>query len=715
MNRHLLTFCTALAILAQSVAALAQVPAAPLAEASSPPEQLVPETNPAVLAALEFPRTKPADYLETVLTLADLKRPELAAPILKELAALNLNDEQRAALVTEFGSHRLLELARNPALAPAGAEFAEACMTAAETRARDPQRLAQLLEQATAGDKNARATARFDLAAAGEPAVIAAVEALARETNPERRTPLSAALVAMNPASIDPLLGMLSTTDPALRRDVIRILKAMHVTLAKPFIVADTSTATAERLLDDAIGRNKRGMRSFVTDENDMAAIWHWDDAAKKLTATRYPIAEAQTIWSARLAIEYARLRPDQRLVQCQALVLGLEADALTGRRTPAVDKLLAEADGEMLNMVLAASMRHDFPRAAVAAADRLGKLGDTAVLYTVSPNAAPLAEALIFPNRRVRFAALTAIMTLDPSASFPGASRVPETLGYFATGASESRAIVAMPVAAQATTLAGRLAALNITGEPASRGAAAVALAQRSADLELILVDADINGPGIRDVLYALRSEPATGQVPIGLLATGSRLDVAHNIADQHQRVVAFPRPQTDAALAELVDRLRAASGREKDSPQERAAMAGQSLEWLGKLLARESTYYDLHRQAPVVTAALYLPAMTERAIFALALLGTPESQRSLVDFASHLSIPIAAREAAANAFAESVQRHGILLTESEILQQYDRYNRSASLDAATQQVFARVLDALESLRAQAEVGRVYPANYQQ
>ena len=37
-------------------------------------------------------------------------------------------------------------------------------------------------------------------------------------------------------------------------------------------------------------------------------------------------------------------------------------------------------------------------------------------------------------------------------------------------------------------------------------------------------------------------------------------------------------------------------------------SAMAGQSLEWLGKLLARESTYYDLHRQAPVVTAALYL-----------------------------------------------------------------------------------------------------------
>ena len=228
--------------------------------------------------------------------------------------------------------------------------------------------------------------------------------------------------------------------------------------------------------------------------------------------------------------------------------------------------------------------------------------------------------------------------MTLDPPASFPGASRVPETTGYFATGASESRAVVAMPVAIQATTLAGRLSALGIVGEPAGRGGSAVALAQQSADLEMVLVDADIDGPGIRDVLYALRSDPATGQVPIGLLATSSRLDAAHNIASQHKRVVAFPRPQTDAALEELVERLRAVSGRDSVSPQDRAAMAGQALDWLGMLLVRDHTYYDLHRQAPVVEAALYLPAMTERAIAALSLLGTPASQRSLGDFASRL-----------------------------------------------------------------------------
>ena len=61
-----------------------------------------------MLAALELPRTEPKHYLGAVLALVDLKRPELAAPILKELTDLKLDDDQRAALVDEFGSHRLL-------------------------------------------------------------------------------------------------------------------------------------------------------------------------------------------------------------------------------------------------------------------------------------------------------------------------------------------------------------------------------------------------------------------------------------------------------------------------------------------------------------------------------------------------------------------------------------------------------------------------------
>jgi hypothetical protein len=64
----------------------------------------------------------------------------------------------------------------------------------------------------------------------------------------------------------------------------------------------------------------------------------------------------------------------------------------------------------------------------------------------------------------------------------------------------------------------------------------------------------------------------------------------------------------------------------------------------------------------------------------------------------ASQPGRPLEDRQAAAEAFADAVQRRGLLLTRSEILLQYDRYNRSESLDAGTQQVLGQILDAIEA-----------------
>ena len=78
--------------------------------------------QPAVRAALELPRKEPADYFQAIGWLIDLGRPELAKPILDELAKLQLTD-------AAAGRARRRSSARNeccswPAaeeLAPAGA------------------------------------------------------------------------------------------------------------------------------------------------------------------------------------------------------------------------------------------------------------------------------------------------------------------------------------------------------------------------------------------------------------------------------------------------------------------------------------------------------------------------------------------------------------------------------------------------------------------
>ena len=66
-------------------------------------------------------------------------------------------------------------------------------------------------------------------------------------------------------------------------------------------------------------------------DADNQIELWHWDDATKKLTAARFPLDEARTIWMARLARELARLRPDNRDYERYALALDLEAAAARG------------------------------------------------------------------------------------------------------------------------------------------------------------------------------------------------------------------------------------------------------------------------------------------------------------------------------------------------------------------------------------------------
>jgi CheY-like chemotaxis protein len=708
-----LTFATALLC---ATAAWSQPPAKPPVPPAAAPvaipsaAQLDLETNPAVRAALELPRTEPKHYVSAVLALVDLGRPELAAPILKELLGLNLTDEQRAQLVSDFGSHRMLQLSKNAALAPAGQQFADACMAAAATKARDPQRIARLIGDLTNSSAVVRHAAAVDLAAAGQDGVNATLEALASETDPQRRAAISEAVVSMDQLAVGPLLAMLGQAAPggAADAEVIRLLQALHVTQAAPLIAAYTGSPDATALLIAALDRYRRGTKAFVVDEDDQVELWNW--CKGHLTASRLPAEEAQTIWMARLALALAKLRPDVRDYQQEALVLAFDAGlwdrtldgtfAVCDLAVVDSQRIVDASNSALFSEVLAAAMKQNRARAAKTTADLLGVRGDAGVLLSAAPQPAALVNALSYPNRRVRFAALSAIMSLNPTATFPGASRVPETLGYFATSASERRAVVAMPIADQATTLAGQLTKLGIEAQAATQGSAAVRLAGKSADLDMILVDADIDAPGVRDVLFALRSTPATGQVPIGILATSERLVSAQQIAADHTRVVAFVRPQTDEATSEIATRLTALSARDQIASKERAAMAAQALAWLGELLAGNQSFYDLKRQEPVIQAALYQPELAGRSVAALALLGTPESQRALVEYASQPSVAIDARQQAAAAFQKSVARSGILLTEEEIRRQYDRYNASATADAETQKVLGAVLDALESVR---------------
>jgi hypothetical protein len=62
---------------------------------------------------------------------------------------------------------------------------------------------------------------------------------------------------------------------------------------------------------------------------------------------------------------------------------------------------------------------------------------------------------------------------------------------------------------------------------------------------------------------------------------------------------------------------------------------------------------------------------------------LGTPKSQRLLVELASDSSLSIDQRQKIAESFASSTRNNGVLLTTQEIRQSVDRFSKAAQSES--------------------------------
>jgi CheY-like chemotaxis protein len=322
-----------------------------------------------------------------------------------------------------------------------------------------------------------------------------------------------------------------------------------------------------------------------------MVEIWQWNDATKQLTSARIPADEARIIWMSKLARTLTQLDPQNPDYERRALILAWEAESTNhgSGNWPINPKFISQADPQFLDSVLAEALKNHHPHAAVSAINAIAQHHDAGVLMTPDGKSAPLADALVSPNRGVRFAALAAIMALDPPSPYPGSSRVPEALGWFANSGPEPRALVAMPTTTAAADLAGQLAAHQFVAESTNSGRELINMARTMSDVDLILVDMDIILPNIREVLYQLRTNPTTGETPIAILAADGRLEAAKKLAAEHQRVIAVPR--------KLADRDAAAAN-------ERVAQARQARAWLGKLESGARPFYVIRRTARLAPA---------------------------------------------------------------------------------------------------------------
>jgi CheY-like chemotaxis protein len=696
-------------------------------------------SDPAVKALLDTNPTTPAELLNAIDVLIDLRALGDAYGLLKQLVKAKPNDEQWADLVQQFGSALFLRLAFIDDLQPEGREVSDAALQAADRRARDPARLTKLIEQLQDPSAAVRRGAMVRLVSGREAAIQALAAALVDPLRQAQHAAIRTALVQFGREATAPLTALVRSSQPTAQAEAIRTLAQLGQSLTALDLFApallETSAAevktAARKTLVTLIGRvpdrdeatavlvrkAKSGFAEAL-EEPDLEALpvaeWHWNDEKATLDYALSPPLAVHLDRAADLAGDAARLAPRSREVAWLALAARVEAEAYrvgidqpapTGPGTAAA--LLEAEDADVLDGMLGYSLSNGHTVAAAAAARALGQIARPEILYRLQPQPSSLLAAAQSGDRRLRYTALAAIMRLKPVRPFPGSSQVVDALGYLAGSFAAPRALVADARSAEVERQAGLLAALGYETDAATNERDVVAQAIDSPDYLLALIDYTLAGPTSGQLLQQLRRDNRTSRLPIGIIASTDDLEAARRLAQRTPLVSIIYRPTDEAGLQVQLQQLLARAGRRLVPQEERRQQARQALDWLVEIATTEQDIYNLRwtnnvrRIERSLAVALQVPEFSAPAAKVLGTLGTATSQKSLVDLTSQTGRPEEMRQAAAQAFAASVSRFGTLLTTGEINLQYTRYNQSEGQDAQTQAILASILDAIEARAA--------------
>ncbi len=672
----------------------------------------------------------PDEWIEVARILARLDRPDLAKGYLKKVLQSDLDQAQLIELAEHFGPAAFSRMAMQKDLLPEAGKLADAVLSAVRQQRGSVERLTELVGQLQSPDERTRDKAVTALRKAAPAAVAPLVAVLADPNRATEHARVRRVLAGLGGDATRPLLAYLESSDPMLVTQVIAVLADARagdssLYLLAPYASPDSdptvraaARAALGQLVDslptpgEAAGvLARRGRRYFDgratirQDENGQATVWHWDPNQGKAVAKTYSADVARAVLAARLAGQALSIAPNDAEIRRLYLLTTLEAASQEagldrplpqGPGTPAARA--AEFGTAELLAVLDEAMKTGHGPAATAAARILGHSATADAVLAVGPNPSPLVRALRSGDRRTRAAAVEALVRLKPAKSFPGASYLAESMAFLASSTGKRRAMVAAPSTVEARRVGGHLSGLGYEVDTAVTGREMIKQLIESPDYELVFVDGRIDRPPIGILLQQLRRDGRTASLPVGILGTEGSYQRADKAARDDRLALSFVRPHDGRTVRWQVERLEKLAGRSAAGAELRRRQAAQTLQRLAQLHETSPGLFDLRRVEHAVLGALWTPELSGDAVGVLEKLGTPESQRALVDLASNRTQPLELRKAALSALINSVQQHGILLTTGEILLQYDRYNQSATADSATQKILGRVLDCLEA-----------------
>lgn len=627
-----------------------------------------------------------------------IARPGLAATAADALLKLDDAAVLAAVEADDRSSRRVFERAAGMGdTAPVAARLEEKIASAARAQARDPERIRAEVD-GLGNSQRAFATGVDRLTAAG---AYAAPELLSRLRDPQAsdlHPYILEAMQAIGQPLVAPLSVALPELPPVPQGQVARVLAEIGYPEALPALQATAlapdgdgdarrraarafasiaasagvSTSTLPAPLYTGLGNaayalGARGeMPPGFDPVSGTGAVWVWSDPVGLV-----PIEVPGPLYADALARAAATLALGIDATHTPALTLFLSADLrsgitarqqLGGAADPSRDDDLKPADyylslagPERARDVLRRALQDGDAGLALAAIDGFAGTSDAGSL-------APLADALDAPDRRVRFAAASALAAARPTEGFSGDRAVVPTLAAAVRRDGQRYAVVIASDEGVRSTLAD--AASSAGYEPLLGGSLAEVQPQVEQVPGVDLILARGSADDISGLASATRGLPVLGGAPIVAYASAADQVALEGRFGPSSRVTSvvgdIDSDSMQAAGRAAIER----SGGEPVAGPEAEAQALEALRLIRELALDGSTVLDADAALPAVTAALEdgREAVATAAGEAAATLDDRSAQSALADAALRASGAV--QVAHLHALAASAVRHGNLLS---------------------------------------------------
>ncbi|QDT42234.1 hypothetical protein Pan241w_23150 [Gimesia alba] len=650
---------------------------------------------------LSKPET-PEQLMQAIVQLNDLGQATSAKPFLEELIKANIDDETVLKLRDKYGPAAFLALANNKTLQPDSVTLLKKMEAAFRAYATDPARIDGLLNDLS-GNATKRTIAIIELKSAGAIVAPTILKRLSKNEDPTTNDELVFALSQLGTPVVQPLIAALRAPSENIRKIAAVVLGEIGDPAATLYLwnpafsqsQPQSVQLAARQALAKILKKDPRNLfelnrheaqmvlknaalRFYKTydDQSDKQKIWTWDAAQQTVVEKELPAQEINLIEGLRLSKEALEMSPDKQDVQTLYLAMALALESFhVGWNHP-----LPEGPGTTFNLallsgpsavsrVLALAMKQGHTPSALAALKALGQIGSRTLLYEQLDKHSSIIAALNYPDRRVQFAAATAIMQLDPAKPFPGATRVIAILTRALEGEGAQSAIVVDSSVPRGQTMAGVFHELGYETQPYQTGKAGFKAATERMDIEFIALEYNISRWGLSQTIANLRADSRTANIPIiiyGPLRLQNKIEYSTR---RYPLVNYIVESENTEDIGTQVKPFLSSLKTPELTGELRSEYRAAALYWLSHIASSQRTnIYDLKPTEKPLLQLIPERALASNALITLGGIPTRSAQADLVKVVTNKTMEADVKEIAALQLAFHIQKFGLLVDSMQV-----------------------------------------------